>query len=276
MKGVVYFNMGTKCLVRLCVSLYSLRKVYDGPVAVMSCGSDGGICERIAKDLDANLLTIPVKQLRKNSAYCAKPSLWRHSPFETTLLIDSDTIVARDVRPMLDSISDSPQVLVTHFSDWVTTGKMISGRILKWRGVKCDGLNVESMIDRSLDRPHAAINTGVVGWSTRSKAFLKDWEQLTNAGAHCPFTDELAAQLLVRDHDHLLCDDRYNCSPLFGRNKDLAVIWHFHGKKHLRDVALPIWLPVYQECLAKNVAGIKDWTPAGDPALINYLEQNPC
>ena len=34
-RGVIYFNKGVKCLVRLFTSIFSLRKVYDGPVCVL-------------------------------------------------------------------------------------------------------------------------------------------------------------------------------------------------------------------------------------------------
>ena len=38
--GVIYLNSGTKCLVRLLVSIHSLRKYYDGPVAIVSVGEE--------------------------------------------------------------------------------------------------------------------------------------------------------------------------------------------------------------------------------------------
>jgi len=34
-KGVIYYNRGTKCCLRMLVSIFSLRRHYKGPVTVM-------------------------------------------------------------------------------------------------------------------------------------------------------------------------------------------------------------------------------------------------
>lgn len=268
-RGVCYFNINTKCLVRLLVSLHSLRKHYSGSVTILNGGGDDGICDRIGRACGADVLSIPIVQRRKHTAYTTKAGLWKFSPYETTLLIDSDTVVAGKVEPLLELGEKSPGIVVTRFADWISTGRCMSGRISKWRGVKCDGIDVEQLIDDSLDAPHAAINTGVVCWDkTYGREFLQDWDRLTVAGWLCPFGDELAAQILLRKHKHTLIDDRCNCSPLYGTNKNKAVIWHHHGSKHLRAEALPIWGPEFKALWGKDLAGIRQWIDVNERAVI--------
>lgn len=268
-RGVCYFNLNTKCLVRLLVSLHSLRKHYSGSVTILNGGGDEGICDRIGRACGADVLSIPIVQRRKHTAYTTKAGLWKFSPYETTLLIDSDTVVAGKVEPLLELGEKSPGIVVTRFADWISTGRCMSGRISKWRGVKCDGIDVEQLIDDSLDAPHAAINTGVVCWDkTYGREFLQDWDRLTVAGWLCPFGDELAAQILLRKHRHTLVDDRFNCSPLYGTNKSKAVIWHFHGHKERRPEALPYWNPPFQDVWRNNIAGVREWISAEDRAAI--------
>ena len=258
-RGVVYFSLNTKHLLRLCVSLNSLRKHYNGNVAILNGGGDNGVCDRIGRALGADVLSIPIKQRRRNTAYCTKPTLYRFAPYQSVLLIDADTTIAGDITPLLDLAEKG--LVVTRFSTWVTVGKLISGRILKWRGVKCDGIDVERLIDKSLEAPLAAINTGAICWDkTYSLDFLRDWERLTNAGAHCPFTDELSCQILIRQHQHTLVDCRYNFSPIHAQaNGFKPVIYHNHGSKHLRPEAQPHWMPEFKAVWDANIAGIHDW-----------------
>ncbi len=288
-RGICYYNHGTKHLARLLVSLYSLRRHYSGPVTVLDTGESGGLVERIAgaRGLGADVQTIPHEALRRNSCYVAKAGLWRHSPYSTTVLLDADTVVARDPAGLfcLVEASDSGGVVVTRFSDWVTTGSIVRGRIERWRGVRCPAdnrgmlksLSADELVEASLEAPHAAINTGVICWAQEARGFLRDWERLTRAGWRCPLTDELAAQNLIRRYRHTLVDDRYNCSPIYGVNKSRAVIWHAHGSKHCQRAdergqeGHKIWWPVFAEVWRVNLAGVQQWAPAGDGALAHCL-----
>lgn len=276
MRGVSYFNLGKKCLVRLCISLFSLRKVYDGPVAILSGGGDDGICRKIGDALEANIVDMPIVQRRRHTAYCAKASMWRYTPFDTNLFLDADTAVLSDPTILLELAEQPPYLCVTRFANWVTTGKLIRGRIERWKGVKYPGL--DKMIHENLEAPHGAVNTGVLSWSAGAKPFLEEWEALTHAGWRCPFTDELAAQALLRKHEHLMLDSRYNHSFRYPISAE-PIIAHYHGNKACRPGgALESWWPLYQECLKQNVADINQWTPADDPALTEYLSENnrPC
>lgn len=262
-RGVIYFNLGVKCCVRLLVSLHSLRKHYDGPVTIL-CADDEGkeICDRVATACGAGVVVIPIQYRKKNTAYTTKAGLWKFSKYETTLLLDSDTVVAGDISPLFD-FAEKSGLVVTRFADWVSTGKLIRGRLEKWHGVRWDGL--DDLLKASLEAPRAAINTGVVCWSNDlASDFLRDWESLTIAGWRCPFGDELAAQLLIRKHEHTLVSDSFNCSPIYGTNKDKARIWHAHGSKEWRPEAQPIWRPLIEEVWQQNAADVRSWMPNAD------------
>lgn len=267
MRGILYFSLNQKCLVRLCISLYSLRKVYDGPVAILNGGGDDGICQKIGNALDASVIDIPIIQRRRHTAYCAKASLWRHSPFSTNLFLDADTVVVREPTLLFELAEQPPHLCVTRFANWTTTGKIVRGRIEKWRNVP----GAADLVKKSLEAPRCAVNTGVMSWGEGAEPFLKDWEELTNAGWRCAFTDELAVQLLLRKHPHTILDARYNYSHKYPIEAE-PIIAHYHGNKTCRPGgALESWFPLYEECLRKNVADINHWTPAGDPALTEYL-----
>jgi len=270
--GILFFNHGRKHLERLLVSLWSLRKHWQGPAILVDTDSAGSrdVVAALAADarLAVKVIRVPFQERPKNSCYVMKSGLWRHSPFDITLQIDSDTAFAGSPQPLFDLLAvddKNADLIVTQFSDWVTTGPTIRGRLNRWRDVVCPARNEwESTIDiqrqlkRSLATDWPAINTGVVGYRGEPD-FLTDWERVSIAGWKCPFTDELAAQLLVRQHPHLVLGDRWNCSPIHGREKADAVIWHFHGGKERRPEAAPIWEPLREECERKDVGGVREW-----------------
>lgn len=287
--GILYYNHGQKCLARLVVSCYTLRQHYGGPVTVLDTGESGGLLDRIAADerLGLEVRRVPFEVLRRHSCYVAKAGLWEHSPYGTTILLDSDTVVARDPAGLWGAVEapGSGGVVVTQFSDWVTTGQMIRGRIEKWRGVVVPGqhgnehdqIRADELVERCLAWSWPALNTGLIGWSQEGLGFLRDWKRLTRAGWRCPFTDELAAQLLARRYRHTVLGDEWNCSPIYGQNRHKAVIWHLHGSKHVAreggrgQQGHAIWWPAFLACWRENVGHVRDWAPAGDEHLGPHL-----
>lgn len=277
--GIIFFNVGTKHIARLAVALHSLRKHYDGRASILNVTdlANNKIIDAIVADsrLAVNAIEIPFNQLRRNSAYVAKAGLWRHSPFDASLLVDSDTLFLKSPQPLLDSIADraKPGFLVTAFSDWRCDGKIIGGRLERWRGVKCDGLDVTALVDRTRQRKSLAINTGIVGMRCDESTLptLKMWERLTTAGQRNPFTDELAAQILVDQYPHQLVAETWNSSVLYGADKENAAVLHAHGSKHLRPEMQGRWIAEYNECAAAGVARIGDWAPATDTRLAEFL-----
>ncbi len=262
MNGVIYFLCGNwqTYLGPLCVSLHSLRQRYDGPICLM-IGDDIDLESLPFRFQGESYRRVPLATVCRHKHYVTKASLWRHSPFGRTLLLDADTVVTGDISDLFQD-----KVVVTKFSDWVSTGKRIGGRIKQWRNVT----NCGHAVDRLLSQPWPAINTGVVSWN-RGNALLKYWEQLSQEGWRCSFTDELAMQLFIPGEDYWnfeLFDDSWNCSPTYGVNRDNARIWHYHGRRMVRKPGCREMYRLHlQAALDANAHGIAEWLEELDPAL---------
>jgi len=279
MKGVVYFNHGTKYLARLAVSLWTLREHFGGLVTILDTGHDQGLLANFASDkrLGVSVRKIPLAATEKNACYVTKASLWRHIHYEHAVFLDADTAVKGSINPLFN-FADEHGFVVTRFSNWTTTGHLVSKRLRRWKNIRCEGMHVGLLLYQSLDAPHAAINTGVVAWR-RGAAFLEKWEALSAAGWSCPFTDELAAQLLLRRCQHVMVNERFNASPMHRKcPSDDVVVHHFHGDKHTAYcrangvVGQVVWLPLITDVIRHNVANINDWIPAGDTGLETLLQ----
>jgi len=278
-RGIIYFNTGTKHLVRLVVSLFTLRQHYTGPVTILETGDEASVdplCKIFADDRLYNIEVkrIPLSKHRRNSAYVTKSTLWRHSPYGVSLLLDADTVIVGDPTPLLGWADERPRIVVTRFGKWTTQQPIVANRIKQWTTNRCGPTNhaVPQLVKRALEFPHPAVNTGVVAWR-RDSSILQPWAEVTRAGWRASFTDELAMQLLMQRYDHTLVGDRFNCSPRYGQAKPEEVrIWHCHGNKHAtRPEWSRVWLPHFDRVIKGNVAGVKDWMPLGDKRLGVYL-----
>ena len=226
--GVIYYNKGTKCLIRLFVSLFSLRKVYDGPVTVVLEGEQEEHVFDILKELGVGCAVI---EDTGNYPLVTKTILYRYSPYDKTLFIDADTIVMKPIDGFF-SYLDENDFVVTDFCEWKTTGGMMSQRIKKWSGV-CPEYMEDALAYGK------AVNTGVFGFRKDAKIF-EEWYDVTKRGyeagtGHIP--DELACQILLPRYEHLMVDRSWNESGKFNLEnwKETTKIMHFHGRKHCGD-----------------------------------------
>lgn len=264
-RGVIYFNHGDRHLARLIVSIFSLRKHYGGPVTVMSTAAGWEhLAQRLVDPrLRADVQIAELSHAPRHACYVTKSTLWRQSPYGATVQLDSDTIVAGSIDPLFDAAEKS--LVITAFSNWTVRKKIISDRLDKWRR------DYPQKVAACLQQNSRAVNTGVLAYSDISSHSLGAWEMLTTENWRHFICDEIAMQILITDTEHIMLDDRWNCSPLYGHHSSEAVIWHFHGSKHLRPEAKPIWWRVYESCRDLNVGSIRDWTPAGDKRLAEFL-----
>ena len=268
-RGVLYYITGTRHWPVLICSILSLRKFYDGPIGIMfPDDADDELFNRLSGDpILAPVIPVRFRQVkyRRHSGYMNKPRMFKASPFDSTVFFDADTLIVGSIDDMF--VEPEDKVRLTKFAHWTTYGKTIKKRITKWTKAEPE------RVQRQLDKEFAAVNTGVLAFGSglASEKFGDDWLMTTN-GNPSFIADEIAAQLIYPEHECVLLDDRFNCSPRYGANRDKAVVWHFHGKKHLKPQAIELWWPVYQEAINKNIAGIRDWTPAGDGRLKEYLK----
>lgn len=273
---VVYYNTGTKCLIRLAVSLFTLRQHYTGPAIVILEGDHpewifhvffelGIKCKRIQPDTD-----LPK---RVKGPLTRKPEIPYFVPnAKNYIFLDSDTIVT-DKIDNLFNLPDGKTFGVTAFSDWHEGGGMMSKRIKAF-------LPLTKTYKPHDGRP--AVNTGVFCWKLGSK-FVDPWLKTTReAAAHPEFgqsstimTDEIAAQVLLDRDDVHIFPSRFNESVKFGKAEDPAII-HFHGGKHLIDDAKHSgkWEAALQKCKEYFKGHVieeafrRDW---GDSAYRNTL-----
>lgn len=269
-RGVMYQLANSKHAPVLIVSIWSLRKTgYTGPIHMAVADDKAQV---IAQHVEADPRLHPFTWVRwappvgmRNSGYLAKTYMGGLSPFHDTLFLDADTMVVGDLDRLFDFSKQF--ITLTQFSNWRSNGRKVAGRIKSWADVA--PRDVEYVSRNALP----AINTGVISWrtSTASDRFFAEWKELT-ARKPVFICDELAAQLIFHRHDVRVLDSRYNCSPIHDKRQD-AVIYHFHGKKHVnRDQGKALWLPAYEEVCGYNLAKIREWTPAGDRRLREYLE----
>jgi hypothetical protein len=264
-RGIAYFIQGRQHWAVLTVSLWSVRRHFDGPIAIIAGDNEGlNIAFLLSDDVRlAPIIVIGIDGISgsPDASIANKPAIFNHSPFERTVFLDADTIVVGDFEELWPT---SDEVVLTSFANWITTRPPIRNRLMPWQRY------APSLVTRALSAPYPAINTGVFAFARGSDKYMAEWIELTLHWISFA-CDELAAQLIYPSHRVRLVDDRYNCSPIYGHGKHDARIWHFHGKKHLKGQAAKIWWPVYQAVFRKNIGGICSWTPAGDDRLARFI-----
>jgi len=267
-RGVIYYNVGRSCAVRLLVSVSSLRKHYAGPVTILSEGDDShGLCRRIAKAVGADFQEwdcgVPDG---RNRAYLAKTQYHLASPYKLTVALDSDTLVLGPIDELFDE-ADGGEFCVARLAMWRSDGKRIGERIRQWEPW------LGSRIEKALSFG-PAINCGVVAFRRGAKIF-DDWLRLALPGRETFIPDEVCCQVILHEYAHRILDPRWNrsCRHDDPDKPDTRIV-HFHGRKHCRP-GLPFhggkWIAALRELEELNTAGIREWMPAGDRMLKQYL-----
>lgn len=256
-RGVVYYNRGEKCLIRLAVSLYTLRRSgYAGAVCIIHEGDLPDWFADFAHGHQATFSRIPAAQ-EVRWALVQKASLWRYTPYHTSLYIDADTVVMRDPSELFPII-ESKGFAVTRFCDWTTNGgKIVAGRIRSWRK-----LIPQEQVEAALAYG-PAVNTGVFGW-TAGHSILPEWETLTRRGdelgeAEGPMgriIDETACQVLCHMHPVTIIGDEWNHSVNHSTGRKIHIL-HCHGGKHVipSNPKCNLWKDAFWELIrAKTIS----------------------
>jgi len=268
-RGVIYYNRGTKCTIRLLVSLYSLRKHWNGFVSVICAGPQEPWFLNELNKMNAEVISIPYRE--GVGSLVLKASLWRHSPYDLTMYLDADTIVLKPINEYFDLIKENDFV-TGHFAGWKTSGGTISKRIKAWE--KAAPELIEPAINFG-----KAVNTGINGWK-KDASILKDWEELTEKGEKNGCTlrivDEIACQLLLPKHKCFVADTKWGESVKFGKMTDETIIIHYHGNKHAGNRKQNhIWKVHYNELInTKDIILIKK-NHFGDKAIRGYTKNIP-
>lgn len=266
-KGVIYYNIGQSCAVRLLISILSLKKFYNGDITIISEGDESHIlCDKIASATNAYVKKIKFDITDKeNYPYLAKTRLNEVTPYDYSVFVDADTLITGTIDELF---TDSPFV-VTRMSEWSTNGSKIYRRIKNWNKICPD------LVEKALVYGYA-INTGIFAFDKNAPIF-NEWYSLTLKNRESFIPDEISCQLLITKYQHKLMDCRFNYSCKYGPLIDDIRIIHFHGRKHCRP-GLPFnghkWIEFYNKVVESNIADIKAWQPAGDRMLRKHLERS--
>ena len=260
--GVIYLLTSMKLASRLLVSIYSLRKWYDGPISVFTTKPKAyEFGQLLAAE---SRLRVEVCKCRQRpgrgyqAAYLTKTDVLQHSPYEATIFFDADTLIVGSIAELVESAADVP-VTATCFCNWKTTDEIMRKRIEAWRplaGAPGDEFDLQSLIDMALSVPFAAINSGVFAVQRESR-FLIRWRALTWYAREHGFPDEVSLQLLLPTTEHRLLGMHFNAHPYSIEDTDFVRIWHFAGFSHLDPLCRDLWLQVYEECYNANLVGLQ-------------------
>ena len=236
-RGIVYYNTGEKMAVRLAVSLHTLRKLYRGPITILSEGEPShAFCEPLAAKHGCWLKkTVFNGTSGKNTTYLNACLVGNHTPYETTIWLDSDTICLRPFTELFEA-AEKYEFAIAQFSTWKTQKKggghtKIGGRIECWRGILPD-----HWIDRALAFG-PAINCGVFAFR-KDSALIRDWHRLASQGQFKSFIpDEVCCQIMLAqpEYPNKIMPQHFNCSTKYSDpTADNVRIVHHHGRKHCR------------------------------------------
>jgi hypothetical protein len=227
-KGVIYFNQGNKCCIRLLVSLFSLRKHYDGDITILLCGEQNLIFLALLLRLNTNIMYI---DNNGEPPLVKKSYLWKYSPYDITIFLDADTLITDSIDEYFEKIREY-KFCVGEFAGWTTNGGIISSRINRFKKI------VPDYIEPSL-RFGKAVNTGIFGF-TKDAEILKEWEIVTRLAwkNNCSkIPDEVGCQVLLFKYKHWVAPTEWGASVRFHNDNKIKII-HYHGRKHCSNFEL--------------------------------------
>ena len=269
-QGILYFNQGSKCMIRLLVSLYSLRRYYKGAVTLVQSGQAPDWFLEAAQYLGADILNIDSKGL---PPLVYKARMQDITPYDVTMFIDADTVVNAPIDEYFEKIKEHT-FCTGAFAGWKTTGGTISRRIKKFEPI------APELVPAALEYG-TAINTGIFGF-TKDAAILDEWKELTERAwrAKCSrIPDEVACQMLAPKYKHWLAPVEWGVSVKYGTTKLAAArIIHYHGRKHVHpfemcDVWKQTYWRMYHELTGAKPHLSSDLRQAhGDRRLARYIK----
>ena len=274
--------MGTKCVLRILISIHSLRKFYTGPVAIISEGNDSNnILSKVLTPsiCDANNIQIVHSEFDKklegkNSVYLKKASIHKFTPFDISVFLDADTLVRGSIDELFE-LAEKHSFVVPQFTHWTTQTRQIKKRINCWSE------HYPELIEGALNFG-PAVNCGVFAFR-KDCNFCSEWCNKIIPGRNNFIPDETGMQVIIQNYEHFVCDQKYNVSCKYSNPKDHDVrIIHYHGRKHCRlddegNVLYSgdLWLNEYNEACGSNFLGLKDIGDFGDRMFRRYKSFKP-
>jgi hypothetical protein len=262
-------------VVRALVTLYSLRKFYDGKITFY-------VEEEYPHEMDEALkyfgCDIVHNEIRHDlKTLVRKNSLFENPPYDLTLWLDIDTVIVGKIDEMFNYLEEKQvDFCIPHFCAWISNGHHISERINRFKGLIDDKYIKEALNN------HPAINTGILSFRKSDKwnKFVRDWTDLADRASkkHIFIPDEVSCQILYPSmHEYglkyFIAPTDFNVSPLHdhGVSKDPR-IKHHHGDKHVLNVTgCDEWKSTFKEMCESNIANINSFLKYADKRLKVYL-----
>jgi len=238
-KGIIYLNQGTKCIQRLLVSVFSLRKYYSGNITVFTIAEQPEWFLELLEKLKCDAVALEHKGIRP---LVRKATLWRDSPYDLTMFLDADTVIVAPIDEYFDKIKEH-KFCTGEFAEWKTTGSTMKRRINSFASI------VPDYVEPSI-KYGKATNTGIFGF-TKDAPILKEWEWLTIEGQKVNrIPDEVGCQMLLHKYHHWLAPVQWGVSVKMSQPhhaEDMKII-HYHGRKHAGEWELcAVWKQLYWE-----------------------------
>ncbi len=268
-EGVIYYNKGFKCLVRMIISLISMRKHYKGPVTVFLEGE--GLKELADKIRNEFSVDVIYDANPDTTTYVRAVEVCMKAPYDVNLWMDADTLIVGEFDEFFKE-GRTHDLAIAHFAGWSSNGGQISKRIKRY-----ENLVPQKYIEDAL-KYGPAINCGVYSFPKNSK-ILKEWLEVAKKGEKTGMfiPDEVACQVLLPRYNCAILPLKYNVSVRHDPNTtDMRVI-HYHGRKHCKEYPLcKLWIEEFIEALKNNTCNIKWWVKeqgcGGDRRLRAFLK----
>ncbi|MCP3683487.1 MAG: hypothetical protein GY861_12440 [bacterium] len=222
--GIIYYNTKKAYLVRLAVSISSLRRVYSGSVTIL-CDQESEVeCNKIGEKFDVQVKVVDFSTISRNTMLFNKTLLHKFTPYETNIFLDADTLIIKGTVAKLFKFADEHDFVTTQFSDWTPKTRIVGKRISQWKDI--------TEVKEALEYPYA-VNTGVFAFKTDSN-LVKDWYDLASKGEKFFIPDEVSCQVMLPNYKHHTVGASFNTSCKFGNIHARTAVIHYHGNKHCR------------------------------------------
>lgn len=238
-RGVIMFNFGDAYVLRMLVMLYSLRKHYGGPVVIFIPEGEPNHLQVAAdaKKLGVETRTLEIGKSEKASLTYStfKPALLYQSPYEDTLLIDTDLLFLDSPTELLDLLGETSLVLTKFFGERDAHLRTSSRYIARFFQKPLGEEEARAIGDKA--QRNAYVNIGVMAvkdpkgnaFVSRIRTILGRFTQ--NDPNRRQAIDEYLVSALYPEFDHIVLTNDWNSAdqgPIAPSTKILHFIRDFH------------------------------------------------
>jgi len=286
--SVNYLMSGPAHLPYLVVSLFTLRRWWDGPIRLHAWDESIDIVDKIAEDKRLSITKVHRREpeLRRkdgmggNSQFADKIRMMQGVPDTAAIYLDADTMVTGSLSDLvIPLIEDGIEEFAgTQFNNWRTNSGVVKKRIQRLEGRQ--SVN-QKAVELLLNNPMPSVNGGVFSCYPRTELLAK-WYEWTCDCRDLFIADETVLHAVMAESFQtkfgIVAEGTHNSSPRHSQlHPNQVHVWHFHGDSNVRPNKSPrgvdLWWPVYQQCLKWNIGYINNWKDSCRNKWIPKLEE---